>query len=129
MSTDNYKINNTFHIQNEEDLHKKIVSFIRKRFPNSIIIASLGELQKTVGVRCKAKAFGYEKGSPDLIIICGGRNLAIEFKSPLGKGCLSNEQKLVLERYRENQFHTLVSNDYDEILEKILTYFNHTDYR
>ena len=41
----NHKYNDslTFKIENEMDLHTKVVSFLKKRYPNSIFIATLGE--------------------------------------------------------------------------------------
>ena len=45
----NHKYNNslTFKIENELDLHIKVVSFFKKRYPNSIFTATLGENQDT----------------------------------------------------------------------------------
>ena len=42
-----HKFNNalTFRIENETDLHVKVVSFLKKRFPHSIFVAPLGENQ------------------------------------------------------------------------------------
>ena len=42
-----YNDNVTFKIENELDLHIKVVSFLKKRHPNSIFIATLGENQDT----------------------------------------------------------------------------------
>ena len=44
-----HKFNNalTFKIENENDLHIKVVSFLKKRFPHSIFVTSLGENQDT----------------------------------------------------------------------------------
>jgi prophage antirepressor-like protein len=46
----NHKVKDclTFKIENEADLHKKTVSFIKKRYPNSIFTASLGENQDSI---------------------------------------------------------------------------------
>ena len=38
----------TFKIENETDLHNKVVSFLKKRYPNSIFTATLGENQDTI---------------------------------------------------------------------------------
>ena len=35
----------TFKIENETDLHVKVVSFLKKRYPHSLLVASLGENQ------------------------------------------------------------------------------------
>ena len=45
----NHKYNDslTFKIDNELDLDIKIVSFLKKRYPNSIFTATLGENQDT----------------------------------------------------------------------------------
>ena len=37
----------TFKIENETDLHTKVVSFLKKRYPYSIFTATLGENQDT----------------------------------------------------------------------------------
>jgi hypothetical protein len=113
-------------IHNEFDLHSKVVQFIRKRFQESLFTANLGELQDTSTKRLKSYNMGYIKGSPDLII----HNLhktysgfVIEFKSPTGKGRVSDEQTKLLKAYENNGFKTMLSNDYDLIIEDILEYF------
>ena len=123
----NHKYNNTltFKIENETDLHVTVVSFLKKRFPYSIFVAPLGENQDTVHKRIDSFMKGYLRGSPDLII----NNLhkhykgfCIEFKSPNGRGVLSPDQSMMLRQYQNNGFKTLVSNDYDYIIEKIIEY-------
>ena len=90
----NHKYNDslTFKIENETDLHVKVVSFLKKRFPHSLFTATLGENQCTSALRIDSYKKGYLRGSPDLII----NNLhkhyngfAIEFQNPNGKGVLS----------------------------------------
>ena len=46
----NHKYNNmlTFKIENETDLHVKVVSFLKKRYPHSLFTVTLGENQDTV---------------------------------------------------------------------------------
>ena len=123
-----HKYNNTltFKIESETDLHVKVVSFIKRRFPNSIFTATLGENQDTSKKRIESYNKGYLRGSPDLII----NNLhkhytgfCIEFKSPKGNGVLSPDQSMMLRQYQNNGFKTLVSNDYDHIIEQIIEYF------
>ena len=43
----NHKYNNmlTFKIENETDLHVKVVSFLKKRYPYSLFTVTLGENQ------------------------------------------------------------------------------------
>ena len=124
----NHKYNNTltFKIENETDLHVKVVSFLKKRYPHSLFTVTLGENQDTAFKRINSFKKGYLRGSPDLII----NNLhkhytgfCIEFKSPKGNGILSPDQSMMLRQYQNNGFKTLVSNDYNQIIEQIIEYF------
>ena len=108
------------------DLHIRVVSFLKKRYPHSLFTATLGENQDTVHKRIDSFKKGYLRGSPDLII----NNLhkhytgfCIEFKSPTGNSVLSPDQSMILLQYQNNGFKTLVSNDYDHIIEQIIEYF------
>ena len=123
-----HKYNNTltFKIKNEMDLHVKVVSFLKKRYPHSLFTVTLGENQDTAHKRIDSFKKGYLHGSPDLII----NNLhkhytgfCIEFKSPKGNGILSPDQSMMLLQYQNNGFKTLVSNDYDHIIEQVIEYF------
>ena len=122
------KYNNmlTFKIENEMDLHVKVISFLKKRYPHSLFTVTLGENQETVHKRIDSFKKGYLRGSPDLII----NNLhkhytgsCIEFKSPKGNGVLSPDQSMILLQYQNNSFKTLVSNDYDHIIKQVIEYF------
>ena len=123
-----HKYNNTltFKIENEMDLHVKVVSFLEKRYPHSLFTITLGENQDTVHKKIDSFKKGYLHGSPDLII----NNLhkhytgfCIEFKSPKGNGVLSPDQSMILLQYQNNGFKTLVSHDYDHIIEQVIEYF------
>ena len=114
----NNKYNNslTFKIENELDLHIKVVSFLKKRYPNSIFTAKLGENQDTSKNGIVSHKKCYLRGSPYLII----NNLqkhytgfAIEFKNAKGIGVLSYDQSKMLRQYENNGFKTLFSNDHD----------------
>ena len=124
----NHKYSNmlTFKIENETDLHVKVVSFLKKRYPHSLFTVTLGENQDTVHKRIDSFKKRYLRGSQDLII----NNLhkhytgfCIEFKNPKGNGVLSPDQSMMLRQYQNNGFKTLVSNDYDQIIEQIIEYF------
>ena len=115
-----------FKIENETDLHTKVVSFSKKRYPYSIFTATLGENQDTSKKRIESHKTGCLHGSPDLII----NNLhkhytgfAIELKNPKGTGVLSYDQSKMLRQYENNGFKTLVSNDYDYMIEQLIEYF------
>ena len=116
----------TFNINTEYDLHKKVVNFIRNNYPKAILIPTLGENQINGNMRIKSYNMGYQKGACDLFI--GNMHLkytgfAIEFKTPTGYGKLSKEQEMMLQEYENNNYKTLVSNDYDEIIKEIILYF------
>ena len=66
----NHKYSNmlTFKIENEMDLHVKVVSFLKKRYPHSLFTITLGENQDTVHKRIDSFKKGYLRGSPDLVI-------------------------------------------------------------
>ena len=66
----NHKYNDslTFKTENELDLDIKVVSFLKKRYPNSIFTATLGENQDTGKKGIVSHKEGYLHGSPDLII-------------------------------------------------------------
>ena len=69
---------------NEHDLHYKVVDFIRKYYPEAIVIPGLGELQHTSAMRCDAWQKGYKGGQPDILIANKNNDfigLAIELKT------------------------------------------------
>ena len=57
----NHKYNNTltFKIESETDLHVKVVSFLKKRYPHSLFTVALGENQDTVYKRIDSSKKGY----------------------------------------------------------------------
>ena len=74
-----------FKIENETDLHCKVVEYIRGLYPEAIIVAGLGELQDTCSKRINYEEKGYMKGQPDIMIMNYHKNYSrfcIEFKSP-----------------------------------------------
>ena len=126
-----YRERLTFKIENEKDLHHKVVNFIRNNYPDALLIAQCGENQDTPQKRIDSKCAGYEAGSPDLIIANFHKHykgLAIEFKSPTGEGVLTASQKQMLHRYSRTGFKTFISNDYDKILLEIIDYMKNVRY-
>jgi prophage antirepressor-like protein len=123
--TGKYVRNSQVSLMNENDLHFKVVDFIRKYWPEALRIAGLGELQDSDDKRIEAWRKGYTKGQPDLIIMEKTSNFAglvIELKTPLGCGTASPEQLAILEKLKSQGYSTLLSCDYDEILTTILQY-------
>ena len=89
----------TFKIENETDLHTKVVSFLKKRYPYSTFTATLGGNQDTINKRIESHKKGYLCRSPDLIINHLHKHytrFAIEFKNPNGKEIMSYDQSKML---------------------------------
>ena len=127
MRNRTHRKNTIFHITDEKSLHIKVVDFIKNQYPDALISTGLGELQDTSPKRIESYQKGYLSGEPDLKINNLHKRftgLVIEFKSPTGKGVLSDKQSSLLESYKLNGFDTMVSNDYDSILMKIVGYMN-----
>ena len=104
----------------------KVISFLKKRYPHSLLVASLGENQDSPHKRIDSYKKGYLHGSQDLILPNLHKNytgFAIEFKNPNGKGILSPDQSMMLQQYQNNDFKTLISNDYDHIIKQLIEYF------
>ena len=114
-------------LQNENDLHHKVVDFLRTLYPDVLLMApGLGEFQDTHWRRIKSHRKGYMKGQPDLLIFNSNKEfhgLCFEFKTPSGKGVLSNEQRAWLTKLASHNWKCVVSNDYDDIVEQIVSYF------
>ena len=99
---------------------------MKQTFTLKWFTTTLGENQGTINKRVESNKKGYLCGSPDLIINNLHKyytGLAIEFKSPNGKGTLSYDQFKMLQQYENNGFKTPESNDYDYIIEQLIKYF------
>ncbi len=121
----------TFSINNERDLHHRVVNFIREYYPDALFTANLGELQDTASKRIESKCSGYLAGSPDLEVKeCSDKfiGLCIEFKSPTGQGVLKDNQSNVHELLRKRKYKVIVSNDYDYLLVQIKEYLDNRRY-
>ena len=123
--------NKTFHIDNETDLHKKVIEFIRKYAPDAVIIPGLGEYQFNSTLRTNCYDKGYTGGQPDILIINSHRyyqGLALEFKTPTGKEIISTIQTEYLKKLETSGYKCIISNDYDEIIVELINYFNDNIY-
>jgi hypothetical protein len=109
-------------LENETELHYRVVQFIRNYFPEAVIVAGLGELQDTSPRRRDAYFKGYTSGQCDIILLSRTEEfsgLAIELKTPKGWGHVSATQSKFLKRARAQGFDTLVSCCYEETLVRI----------
>ena len=114
-------------IGNETDLHYKVVQLIRRYYPDSLLVAGLGENQDTEEKRLDSYKKGYSRGIPDLMILNyhkDYRGLCIEFKSPTNNYCVSEAQLKMKKKYKDNGYAFLLSNDYDSISKKIHLYMD-----
>ena len=105
-------------IGNETDLHYKVVQLIRNYYPNSLLVAGLGENQDTEEKRLDSYKKGYQRGQPDLMILDYHKDykgLYIEFKSPTNNYSISESQLKMKEKYCNNEYAFILSNDYDKI--------------
>ena len=112
-------------IGNETDLHYKVVSLIRRYYPDSILVAGLGENQDTDDKRLNSYKKGYMRGQPDLMVLDYHKDykgLCIEFKSPTNNYHVSKAQYELMEKYSNNNYKFILSNDYDEICIEIHDY-------
>ena len=117
--------NKMFKIENETDLHYKVVQLLRNYYPDSILVAGLGENQDTEEKRLDSYKKGYQKGQPDIMILDYHKDykgLCIEFKSPTNNYCISDSQLKMKEKYKANGYALIISNDYDYISKKLHKY-------
>ena len=117
--------NKMFRIENETDLHYKVVQVIRNYYPGSLLVAGLGENQDTNEKRLDSYKKGYQRGQPDLMILDYHKyykGLCIEFKSPTNNYCVTESQLKMKEKYCNNEYAFILSNDYDKISKLIHKY-------
>ncbi|CAH3175573.1 unnamed protein product, partial [Porites evermanni] len=112
-------------IGNETDLHYKVVNLIRRYYPDSILVAGLGESQDTDDKRLDSYKKGYMRGQPDLMVLDYHKDykgLCIEFKSPTNNYHVSKAQNALMEKYSNNNYKFILSNGYDEICIEVHDY-------
>ena len=114
-------------ISNERELHYKVVQLIRNYYPNSLLVAGLGENQDTEDKRLDSYKKGYSRGQPDLMILDFHKDyqgLCIEFKSPINNYKVSEYQLKMKDKYKKNNYAFILSNDYDKISKLIHRYMD-----
>ena len=112
-------------ISNEKELHYKVVNLIRNYYPDSLLVAGLGENQDTENKRLDSWKKGYQRGTPDIMILNYHKDyngLFIEFKSPTNNYEVSESQLKMKEKYIKNNYAFILSNDYDKISKLIHKY-------
>ena len=116
-------------IDNEAQLHYKVIAFIRKYYPEALLIAALGELQDSSEKRIDAWKRGFRAGTPDIIICNHHKDYSgycIELKNPNGNGIVSRKQQEALSSYAKSNYKTLVTNNFEEAIVGIISYMSNT---
>ena len=116
------KYNHMIMIGNETDLHYKVMDVIRRFYPDTILVAGLGENQDTGDKRLDSYKKGYMRGQPDLMVLSYHKGLCIEFKSPTNTYRVSEAQKEMKKRYVDNGYAFILSSDYDKICKVVYEY-------
>ena len=114
-----------FKIVHELDLHKKVIDYIRRFHSDLLLVINLEENQDTEEKKIQSQQKGYQPGQPDIIVQNAHKDyngLCIELKPPKGDREVSEAQKETLQRYEEEGYLTLVSHDYDEVVDVLKEY-------
>ena len=117
-------------IESEYDLHCKVVDFIRNKYCEAIMIAGLGENQRTESIRITSWKKGYMAGQCDLIIMnptSKYNSLCIEFKSPTGNYQISEKQLKMKELYEKNKCRYIMSNYYDDVIFEVIKHMEESN--
>ena len=91
-------------ISHEKELHYTVVNLIRNYYPDSLLVAGLGENQDTEEKRLNSYKKGYSRGQPDLMILDYHKDyngLCIEFKSPTNNYEVSESQLKMKAQYKK----------------------------
>ena len=121
---------NLLRIETEYDLHVKVVDFLRKKYSETLMIAGLGENQRTDSMRINSWKKGYMAGQCDLMIMnptSEYNSLCLEFKSPAGPFKLSKKQEEMKQLYEKNLCKYIVSNNYDDFIFEIVNHMIESD--
>jgi len=117
----------------EEEVQKGVVKYLKLRYPKVRYCASLGGIRTSYKQAVKAKATGYVKGFPDLQVCTpmgrggteGGvyHGLFLEIKKDK-KSYATKEQKEWIEYLNEVGYCARVTKGIDESIQTIDDYFN-----
>ena len=117
-------------IESEYDLHCKVVSFIRDKYSEALMIAGLGENQRTHNMRLSSWRKGYMPGQCDLMLMnptSKYNSLCIEFKSPTGQYIVSEQQLHMKKMYEKNKCKYIMSNSYDDVIFEIVKHMEESN--
>lgn len=104
----------------EGPIHKAILHYLELQFPRAVVHHSPNEVslrgKDVARAIAKAKSLGMKPGFPDLIMVCGGRTIALEVKAPDGR--LQDRQKNIGEALEMNGALWAVVRSVDDVRDK-----------
>lgn len=107
----------------EDHLHIQVCNYLKFQYPNVLFHHSPNEGKRGYVQQAKIKAMGVKAGFPDLIIMFGGRNLALELKTE--KGRPTTWQKKWMEELKDNGWTAEIAYGFLEaknIIDRFLCY-------
>ncbi len=108
----------------EYEMQKEFVKWIRMNHPTILFCATVGGKSCHLIENVKARATGYNKGVPDLLIYeprNGFHGLAMELKTRTGT--LKPEQQVWLDELKSRKYQVCVPRSVDECIAQFTTYF------
>lgn len=108
----------------EYEMQKEFVKWIRVNHPTVLFCATVGGKTCHLIENVKARATGYNKGIPDIIVYeprNGYHGLAMELKTR--NGVLSPEQKEWIDALNKRKYRACVPRSVDECKEEFTKYF------
>ena len=110
----------------EYEIQTKLVRYIRLKYPDLLMAVSpAAGFKVSRGVAMKMIAMGYQKGTPDIIILeprQGYHGLCLELKAE--KGILSDEQKLYLQKLALKGYDVLTVYSLEEAIDTLNWYLD-----
>ena len=104
---------------------QNLVAWFRLAYPGEIMFSIPNELVRTPAMAARSKLGGLVPGMPDLCVAAMRSRFGgcyIELKRADGKGVLSPEQKVMLERLTEKGYKAVMVTGWDEGREVIIDY-------
>ncbi len=128
MVYENYENKKLIQIQNEIELQKFLVNYLRNHHPNLLFTCThTNSMLSSVQDRYTASCLGYQQGLPDLYIFSNRgkyNGMCIELKNCWGNGTVSEEQNKILKKLENEGNYCIVSNDIIDIVNKVILYDN-----
>ena len=110
----------------EYQIQTEVIRFLDLKYPEiPRAVSPAAGFRVSAGLAMKMVRMGYQKGTPDLIILEPANiysGLVIELKTPTGS--LSSEQKLFLQRMADRGYLTAICRSAKEAIDLLEMYLN-----